>query len=195
LRSPLPAMRLLTWFHVAGNQPPQIIPEKLIHFSDFALCSSPYTADLPLFQNLPADLCQTKTGMVYDTTDFQRLGEINLRQHQGFNVGYIGTVDLVKMHPNYVPMSAKINIPQVKFIVCGHGNDHHLKYQAEQLGVSTKFDWRGYVEDIKSVIEILDIFGYPLCEDNYSTAELVLQEAMYAGVPPVISPTEVLLAQ
>ncbi|MGL5509063.1 MAG: glycosyltransferase, partial [Microcoleaceae cyanobacterium] len=81
-----------------------------------------------------------------------------------------------------------INIPQVKFIVCGHGNDHHLKYQAEQLGVSTKFDWRGYVEDIKSVIEILDIFGYPLCEDNYSTAELVLQEAMYAGVPPVIFP-------
>ena len=28
----------------------------------------------------------------------------------------------------------------------------------------------------------------PCCEDNYSAAELVLQEAMYAGVPPVVLP-------
>jgi hypothetical protein len=38
------------------------------------------------------------------------------------------------------------------------------------------------------VLATLDVFGYPLCRDNYSTAELVLQEAMLAGVPPVVLP-------
>jgi len=32
------------------------------------------------------------------------------------------------------------------------------------------------------------VFGYPLCENNYSAGELVLQEVMHAGVPPVVLP-------
>jgi hypothetical protein len=38
------------------------------------------------------------------------------------------------------------------------------------------------------VLAELDVFGYPLCEDNYSASELAMQEAMYAGVPPVVLP-------
>ena len=34
----------------------------------------------------------------------------------------------------------------------------------------------------------LDVFGYPLAPGNYSTSDLALQEAMAAGVPPVVLP-------
>ena len=45
---------------------------------------------------------------------------------------------------------------------------------------------RGYVEDIRAALEEFDIFGYPLIEDTYATSEKALQEAMWAGIPPVV---------
>ncbi|WP_273247207.1 glycosyltransferase, partial [Limnospira indica] len=63
-----------------------------------------------------------------------------------------------------------------------------MKQEAEQLGASEKFNFRGFVEDIKSEIEKFDVYGYPLCEDTYAAAELNLQEVMYGGVPPVVFP-------
>jgi hypothetical protein len=84
-------------------------------------------------------------------------------------------------------MSARIAVRDARFIVCGTGNGFAtLAQQAAALGVGERFDLRGYVEDVGSVFAELDVFGYPLCEDNYSASELVLQEAMYCGVPPVV---------
>ncbi|MBE9039448.1 tetratricopeptide repeat protein [Oscillatoriales cyanobacterium LEGE 11467] len=187
LHSNLPAMRLLAWFHVAGDFPPQIVTKQVIDLVDFALASSPYTQDIPVFQGLSPEVKAKKTGMVYDSTDFDRLANFKISPHSTFNVGYIGMVDFVKMHPRYVQMSAKIDVPNVRFLVWGSGGAwNHLRQQAQQLGVAERFEWRGYVEDIRSAIEVFDVFGYPLCENNYSTAELILQEVMYAGIPPVI---------
>ncbi len=185
LQSELPAMRLLMTFHIAGDKPPQVITRELIDYADFALATGPYTYELPLIQDLPAEIKLQKTAMIYSGADFERLENLQPKPHDTFNVGYIGTIHFVKMHPNYIPMSAFIKIPNVRFIVCG-GDGVQLRKQALQLGVENQFDFRGYVEDIQSVLEILDVFGYPLCEDNYSTAEQVLQEAMYAGIPSVI---------
>ncbi len=189
LSSEIPSCRLLIWFHIGGKYPPHIITQELVDYADFAIVTSPYSYELPIIQNLPAEVKLQKTGMIYDATDFTRISNFQPKPHDTFNVGYIGTVYFAKMHPNYVSMSASIDIPNVRFIVCGSGGlENYLKQQAQDLGALERFDFRGYVEDIKSVIEILDLFGYPLCEDNYSTAELVLQEVMYAGVPPVIFP-------
>ena len=187
LHSNLPAMRLLAWFHVAGDFPPQMVTKQVIDLVDFALASSPYTQDIPVFKELSPQVKAKKTGMVYDSTDFDRLSNFKMSPHPTFNVGYIGMVDFVKMHPRYVPMSAQIDIPNVRFLVWGSGGAwNHLRQQAHQLGVPERFELRGYVEDIQAAIEVFDVFGYPLCENNYSTAELVLQEVMYAGIPPVI---------
>jgi hypothetical protein len=98
-------------------------------------------------------------------------------------------VDFVKMNSRYVEMSANVRVPEARFIVCGRGEDYEtLRQQAEASGAASRFEFRGYVPDINAVLERLDVFGYPLCEDNYSSAELVLQEAMAAGVPPVVLP-------
>ena len=187
LQSELPPMRLLIWFHVAGDKTPQIITRHLVNFADFALGSSPYHTDLPVFVDRAKDRSEF-TGMIYDSTDFARVKGVTRKPHSNFIVGYIGTVDFVKMHPRYVPMSAAIKIPEVQFIICGGGIQEQLRQQATQLGVQHRFNFLGYVEDISAVLSVLDVFGYPLCEDNYSTAELVLQEAMHAGIPPVIFP-------
>src|SRR5919202_1812390 len=188
LRLELPAMRLLMWFHVAGDKPPQIITKELVNYSDFAIPCNPYSYELPVFQNLLTEVRLKKIGMVYDAAEFDRVSDLQPKPHDTFNVGYIGSVSFGKMHTNYVPMSAAVNIPNVQFIVCGRGIENYLQQQAQQLGAAERFDFRGFVEDIKSVIEILDVYGYPLCEDTYAAGELNLQEVMYAGVPPVVFP-------
>ncbi len=119
--------------------------------------------------------------------DFERLGDVQPRRHDTFNVGYIGTVNFAKMHPEFVSMSARIDVPDIRFVVCGGGQEQ-LRQQAARLGVAERFVLRGFVENIREVFETLDVFGYPLCEDNYATSELVVQETMYAGVPPVVLP-------
>jgi glycosyltransferase involved in cell wall biosynthesis len=188
VRRELPPARLLVWFHVGGAAPPQVITRELIEFADYAACC-PYSFDLPVFQRLPADVRCRKTGTVYEGADFARLAGLARRPHDGFNVGYVGTVDFVKMHPRYAAMSAQIAVPGARFVVCGGGGAYpELRRQAAQAGAAERFDFRGPVEDIRPVLETMDVFGYPLCPDNYSASEQVLQEAMYAGVPPVVLP-------
>ena len=189
VRTQLPPCRLAAWVHVGGHHDPQGIPDQLISLLDFTIAGSPYTHESAAFTKLPAELRARKTAMVYDATDFARLASVSRVPHDGFNIGYIGTVDFSKMHPNYVRMSAAAQIPGARFIVCGPGGEQDtVRHQAQQLGRASDFDVRGMVADICPVLSVLDAYGYPLCEDNYAAAELNLQEVMFCGIPPVVFP-------
>lgn len=183
LRSDWPSMRLLIWLKVFGDHAPQVVTKKLIQHSDFVLATSPLTLKLPVFDKL---LAEEKADFIYGMADWSRLKDVQPRDHEPFNVGYIGTVNYTKMHPQFVRMSAGISIPNVRFIVCGGGIERELAEEADSMNTAERFEFRGYVENIRSVLETLDVFGYPLCEDTYATSEKSIQEAMYAGVPPVV---------
>jgi glycosyltransferase involved in cell wall biosynthesis len=187
LRTDWPSMRLLTWLKIFGEHSPQAVTRKLLDYSDFVLATSPLTLKLPVFDTTNSGYGE-KRDFIYGMADWSRLKDVEPRSHDGFNVGYIGTVNYTKMHPRFVPMSAGISIPNVRFLVCGGGIESDLKEEAASLNSSEKFEFRGYVENIRSVLETLDVFGYPLCEDTYATSEKSIQEAMYAGVPPVVFP-------
>jgi glycosyltransferase involved in cell wall biosynthesis len=182
LMGPLPPMRLLLSCRVAGEYPPHVLTRELLGFADLTVASTPYTTELPTFRDAPSP-----TTMIPAAGGWDRVRDVSPKPHRSFNVGYVGTVDFAKMHPRYVAMSARIGAVDARFVVCGTGNGFAtLTRQAAALGVRERFDLRGYVEDIGSVFAELDVFGYPLCEENYSGSELVLQEAMYCGVPPVV---------
>lgn len=185
LRSDWPSMRLLTWLKVFGEHPPQVVSKELLQYSDFVLATSPLTLKLPVFDKL---LAEEKADFVYGMADWSRLKDVEPRDHEPFTVGYIGTVNYTKMHPQFIRMSAAVSIPNVRFIVCGGGIECELAEEADSLNAGERFEFRGYVENIRSVMETLDVFGYPLCEDTYATSEKSIQEAMYAGVPPVVFP-------
>jgi GT2 family glycosyltransferase/glycosyltransferase involved in cell wall biosynthesis/Flp pilus assembly protein TadD len=189
LHRDFPSMRLIQWYHIAGNGSPQIITPELVALPDINIPCNPFSySDLPIFRDMPAAEKRERAALAYDAADFDRVRSIRPKPHSGFNVGYIGTVDFVKMHRSFIPMSAAVDIPEARFIVCGGGIEEQLKREAALLRAGHKFDFRGYVKDIGSVIEILDVYGYPLCEDTYAAAELNLQEVMYVGIPPVVFP-------
>ena len=188
-RSDVPSCRLLGWLHVGGHTPPQIITEQLVKYLDFTVACSPYTYEAPAIQALSSDERSARTGMAYGAADFARVEGIAPTPHEGFNVGYIGTVHFLKMHPDYIEINAPLSIPNLKVVICGGGGaEDELKRQAAAHGMAERFEIRGYVEDIRAEISRFDVYGYLLCEDTYAAAEVNLQEVMYAGIPPVVFP-------
>jgi glycosyltransferase involved in cell wall biosynthesis len=185
----LPPMRLIVWIHVGAQAAPQIVTKELVQLADFVVPGSPFTAEAAAIRGLSPEQRVSKCAMAYSAADFARLDGFAPKPHQNFNVGYIGLTHFIKMHRDYIKMSAAIDLPDVRFIVCGNGgHEDVLKREAEESGVKERFIFKGFVDDIRPIIEELDVYGYPLCEDNYSASELNLQEIMYAGLPVVVFP-------
>ncbi|HWE82429.1 MAG TPA: glycosyltransferase [Gaiellaceae bacterium] len=167
LRGGLPPVRLAVWTHVAGDSPPQIVTPELLELADATVAT---TARTGLDQTIPP------------APDPDRLAGAEPQPHDGFTVGYIGTVDFVKLHPRFFELSAAVAVPSIRFLVCGSGT----AVGTIARHADPRFELLGYVEDIASVLAQLDVFGYPLAPGNYSASDLALQEAMSAGVPPVV---------
>jgi len=174
LRSRLPEARLVAWSHVGGRSAPQVLTDELIALPDEFVASTPISG---LERVIP------------DIADPARVAGVQRREGEGYVVGYIGTVDPAKMHPRFVAMSAAVRVPGSRFVVAGTGDGFAaIARRAEELGARERFDLRGYVRDVAPVLSAVDVFGYPLCRGNYGAAELVVQEAMHAGIPPVVLP-------
>jgi hypothetical protein len=119
----------------------------------------------------------------------RRLDGFTHRQSDGCVVGYLGAVNAAKMHPHFAQMAAKVTSPSVRFLICGGGGgEATLRRDIDALGVGSRTEIIGPVEDIRPVLERMDIFGYPLAEQTYATSEQALQEAMWVGLPPVVFP-------
>ena len=185
LASNLPPMRAVVWCHVNGETAPQILPRWLLPFADVLVTTAQSTLLLPAFRSADTDRIECIPG----GTDFAQLNGVRKTAHAGFNVGYIGRVDFIKLHPDFCADVCRGSIPDIHFYVCGDGGSREqLQRQAGEMGVADRFTFRDYLRDIRPAVSALDVFGYPLCEGNYTTAELILQEVMYLGVPPVVMP-------
>lgn len=183
-----PPVRLLVYSHVSGYHPPAVFTEEVLEVSDIFCLSTPYSREHPLFDDMMPDTPESKVRTVFVTGGtISRVADVKPVEHDGFNVGYVGTVDFCKMHPHFVQMSDRTNIPEARFIVCGDGGDlETIRKQAEGTLNPGRFVLKGFVKNIAEIHETLDVFGYPLSSEHYGTGEQALLEAMAAGVPPVV---------
>lgn len=187
LEAEWPPARLVIFCHIGGLYAPQVVTAELVEFADCFVATSPFTYELHVLASLPVERRATKTRMIWGAADFARIENVKPQPHAEFNVGYIGTVSFTKLHADYVALCAQIDLPNVRFPVYGSGNGFpELQRQAKTLGIAERFIWGGYVENVAEAIATFDVFGYPLCADSYASSELILQEVMYMGVPPVL---------
>jgi len=183
VRCELPKSRVIFWSHVSGFTPPYVLPEKALKYPDLFVFTTPLSFYAEEVKEL-TDKSRLRT--IWSTGGVKHVKNIAPRSHKGFNVGYIGTVDYSKMSSNFLEMCSKIDIPDVKFIVCGGAKHLEIQKQAQEMGIAEKFEFLGEVKDISKYLEIFDVFGYPLNPNHYGTCDQVLQEAMAAGVVPIV---------
>ncbi len=174
----LPPSRLLLYSHTAGTRRPQILTRELVDFADRAITSAHRPLDLAWGERMEA------IPMVFDRTRVRAPASAGDRP---FTVGYVGTVDFSKLHRDFIALCAAVDVPEARFVVCGEGGALlTLRREVEELGLAGRVELRGYVEDIGPALAEMDVFGYPLSDENSATGELALQEAMFAGVVPVV---------
>ena len=185
VRMHLPPCRLIIWSHIAGFSPPNNFTNKIIEYPDLFVFTTPVSFETEEVKNL-FDKQKKILRVVWSTGGIKHVKNVKPKAHKGFNVGYIGTVDYAKLHPNFLDICNKVNIPDVKFIVCGGQNEKEIKKEAEKMGIAEKFNFTGPVSDITKYLSTFDIFGYPLAPYHYGTCDQTLQESMAAGVVPVV---------
>ena len=164
---PIPDCRMVFWCH--QNFP---VPQNELNYPDLFLDVSPV---------------QGHGRHIWSTGGVNRFLAIQPKEHKGFNVGYVGTVDWKKIHPRFLDMCNDImeDIPNVRFIIVG--TNHLIDTQKPFYGnLGKKLIFTGQVDDVAPYLAEMDVFGYPLRPDHYGTSEQVLGEAMAAGVVPVV---------
>ena len=180
-----PASRLILCCHINGFSRPQLITQNVINFSDIFMCASKVTKDHALFSSGKNIQNSKKFRFIKFPVDLMRFKNLKKKKHSGFNVSYIGTLDYHKLHRDFLKMSNSINIPKVKFLICGSGDDKARIENESKKYFNEKFKFFGFVENIKKILEITDVLGYPLNKKHYGTGEQIILESMYAKIPVV----------
>lgn len=179
----LPKTRVVFWSHVSGNSAPQFFTKPLLEYPNKFIFTTPisYQVDEVSISN------NIKFEDIWATTNFKQVKNIKIKKHDTFNIGYVGTIDFSKLYPNFVELCSKIEIPNVRFIICGEGSHlEFIKNQVKEKGLEDKFIFTGFVHNIKKYLSLCDIFGYPLNKEHYGTCDQSLTEAMYSGIVPVV---------
>ncbi len=185
VRESLPPSRVILWSHISGFNPPYVFVEPLFGYADVFAFTTPISFDTEEIKALP-EKYKEKIRVVWSTAGTEHVADIRPKPHGGFNVGYIGTVDYCKLHPDFIKMCGSVDIESSRFIVCGGPMDRQIHSEAIKKGLGQMFLFEGQVDNIKDYLAVFDVFGYPLAPYHYGTCELALVEAMAAGVVPVV---------
>lgn len=153
----LPACRLIFWCHKN-----YLVPQKELDFPDFFIDTSPI---------------QGHGKYIWSIGNIDRFFAIQPKKHKGFNVGYIGTVDFKKIHPEFLDICKAVRVPDVHFTIVGENNIGEVS--------DDKFTFTGKVDDVVPYLAEMDVLFYILRKGHYGTCEQVLGESMAAGIVPI----------
>jgi glycosyltransferase involved in cell wall biosynthesis len=182
----IPRARVLLWSHISGFYTPQIITDPILNWPDIFAVASPASFNVPAITSLSAKAKEERLRLIFSSGGLSHVQDYAVKEHQKFRVGYLGTVDYDKMHPNFLDMCLAADQENTVFSVAGGPSHESLRREVEALGVSDKFEILGPIENVGEYLSSLDVFGYPLIREHYGTGEQVLIEAMAVGVPPVV---------
>jgi glycosyltransferase involved in cell wall biosynthesis len=200
VRHPWPASRVIFWSHITGSPAPNNFTPKALQYPDRFVFTTPLSFNVKEVKVL-VDRMPNHFSAIWSTGGVERLQWIKPQAHQGFNVGYVGSLDPAKIHPDFLDICSRIKIPDVHFIVVGGPNDKSLELAAaaDRRGLGDKFTFTGFIseEEKWNYLSLFDVFGYPLAPHHYGSSDQTLQENMGVGAVPVVlnNPMESLMVK
>jgi glycosyltransferase involved in cell wall biosynthesis len=175
-RLPLPAGRYLFWSHISGLAPPLIAPGLAAAADIFA-----YTSACSLERPVAGDLRVIGSGFGLDDPPKRREPGAMLRG------GYLGTVDFVKMSPDFFRIVDAVEGADFEITVFGAFDPDGGPARAHAaMRHPERVVMMGQTDDPAAALASLDFFFYPLNRNHFGTAENALVEAMSAGLAPLV---------
>ena len=181
----LQPMRLLVWCHVSGLYSP-VIPPKLMEVSNRFLFTSPCSFEAKEVSGLAARL-GSRLGVVSSGGGFSDLSEPSGDEMAPLSVGYLGSLNYAKLHPDYVNFLSAVNLPHFRVRLIGDLlNREILERQSDDVGRAGMLDFRGYTNDVAAELSAINVLAYLLNPRHFGTAENALLEAMAMGIVPIV---------
>jgi len=170
--------RVVVWSHVAGNNPPHVVTPDIASYADMLVSTGhPLT-----------DLC--RRGLVIKPrTPHQITRESRtLRESRPFTVGIFGTLDSSRSEESAFEVFVAADLPDARLLVVGAGDLPSIwRARAESLKILNRVEFTGFVNDISFQLKRMDVLLHMPREDSFATSDLSVQEALIAGVVPVIT--------
>jgi Glycosyltransferase len=114
----------------------------------------------------------------------EKRSELGLPQ-DAFLVLSVGELNKNKNHETVIKAIAKLNNPNVYYVICGQGVlENCLKDLIKELGLEKQVKLLGYRRDIAEICRAADVFAFPSKREGLGLAAL---EAMAFGLPLVTS--------
>lgn len=184
LSQPLPAMRRIFWVHISGLFAPYY-PIGLVESADRFVFTSPCSLTWSGLERLPEEvrrrLAVVGSGFGYDAPE--PLPPASQRR----DIAYLGTVDFVKMHPDFFAMIDSVARNNLKISLYGtFDSDGEPARAWRGMNYPERVSFEGQTSDPRPILERCSIFFYPLRPDHYGTAENALIEAMSVGAVPLV---------
>lgn len=177
--------RTILWSHINGLYYPYLLYDFIKKF-DISIYTSPCTYENQYWTKHEKEYIQEHSIIVYGMGEFipQKIkykSDYHIKEE--FKIGYTGTLSFNKINPEFPKICTdtyhKIN--NASFELYGKYNDDIKKYFSCKA-----VNFKGYSDDIESVLTEFDIFCYPLVEKNFATTENSLIEAMAAALPVIV---------
>jgi glycosyltransferase involved in cell wall biosynthesis len=185
-RTDFPAMRSIIWAHISGLFKPFIQPGLVGQVNRFVFTSE-VSFDSAMVNYLdPADF--NKLAVINSGFGFtENVQHVHVRRKK-LNIGYLGTVNFVKMHKLFFDVldhfAAMQNI-DLQVSIWGEIDQSVVEY-ANTKRQPGRFIFYGETPHPAAALSSVDIFFYPLQPNHYGTGENSLIEAMSLGLPCVV---------
>jgi len=166
--------RLVIWSHVKGSTAPHILIPELASYSQ-ALVHTGSTADSREITIRPAspDRFLPRTDPPGD--------------RQPLVVGIFGSLHSSRMCSEALDVFAQANCPDSQLRVVGQGDlIDRWQEQVRGLNLQQRVHFRGFATDVAAELVQMNVLLHLPRPDSYATADLALQEALSAGVVPVV---------
>lgn len=185
VRYSLPPCRLIFWSHISGLAPPNVFSKNVLTYPDMFVFTTPLSFECQEVKYL-SEVDKARLGVVWSTAGVEHVQVKAKSLSKVFTVGYIGTVDYVKMHPEFLDFCESVPISKLKFIVCGGDGELSIEKDNNSRRNPLPIEFTGPVDNINHYLAQFDVFGYPLAPYHYGTCDQVLAESMAAGIVPVV---------
>ncbi|WP_417549945.1 glycosyltransferase family 4 protein [Methylophaga sp.] len=179
-------MRLVVWCHVSGLYN-EIIPNALLEISSRFILTSACSYQAESLHSI-LELHSEKLAVIHSNNGLENWPRSTACQPQNpLSVGYLGSFNFAKLHPDYISYLAKIELTPFTVTMIGDAlNADTLMAQAKSLGRKDLLRFTGYTDDVANSLDDINVLAYLQNPRHYGTNENALLESMAMGIVPVV---------